>query len=476
MSSTGRRRNGALVEEEFPDQRDWIDNSGDLDVVFVDNLDDPEVFYSADEYFEQWVKNRDGLTVILPDEQAAHSGESSSFEIPFQARIDQFEQKLELFPRSQARRNPYIVNVNSDIVQSYNVNSNKEETRRNPYTVNPDIESQARQNSYIVNPGEEETKGRVYMLHSEDSGNHHDVGISHYDNRRDKNTVPFRRNDVKAEFLSPTIVNGIKYLELIEGKQRVQDTRYKDDFGHLIGDGANSKNDERRYERNRYDPRRIITDKKDERRKGVTFFKDDFFKNLERDWSQGQRWQPDLEKEMQTPRRKDKDRHWEDLLFLTDPKTEDRNHSGLFGEKLNLFAESKPPKKNFSPNIQSTEEERKTNQRPTTKPVTSTSRSRPTTPLPFLSGSHEFDEETDKHVSLDPIRRQDDGSDWVPIINSGSSWDPVPITTTTPVDSAFQMVVKYPRDSPTRPSYRKYMPHHRREGNTQVGWNGWIIV
>ena len=340
MSSTGRRRNGALVEEEFPDQRDWIDNSGDLDVVFVDNLDDPEVFYSADEYFEQWVKNRDGLSVILPDEQAAHSGESSSFEIPFQARIDQFEQKLELFPRSQARRNPYIVNVNPDIVHSYNVN--------------PDIESQARQNSYIVNPGEEETKGRVYTLHYEDSGSHQDVGISHYDNRRDKNTVPFRRNDVKAEFLSPTIVNGIKYLELIEGKQTVPDTRYKDDFGHLTGDGANSKNDDRRYERNRYDPRRIITDKKDERRKGVTFFKDDFFKNLERDWRQGQRWQPDLKSERQKPRRKEKDRNWQDLLFLSEKKTSSgQKNSGykkdLFGDKINLYNQKTTPRQNIAP-------------------------------------------------------------------------------------------------------------------------------
>ena len=432
---TGRRRNGVLVEE-LPaiDNRDWEENRGELDVVFVDNLDNPEVVFSADEYFNQWMKARDGYTVILPDEKTAHQGESSSFEIPFQSKIDDFEQKLELFPRSQARRNPYS-----------------------------------------VDPEQEETRGRVYTLNPEDHSSHQEVGSDYYD-RRD-NTVSFRRNDVKPEFLSPKIVNGIKYLQLIEGKQNVQDTSYRDTFG----DVTNLKNNERRSERNTYDPRRIIKGAKEERTKEVTLFKDDFFKNLELDWRQGQRWQPDLEKEMLKPRRKEKDRRWQELLFLTDPKTDNNkedNSSGyrdsLFGEKLNLYTELKPPKRDFTAKLQSTGQERRTDysilsretpKNPEIKTVASINRSRPNTPLPFLSGSQGFDEEKEKHFLSESTRRQDDGTDWVPLINSGSSWDPVPITRTHPLDSPFQMVVKYPRDAPTRPSYRKATPNHRREGS-----------
>ena len=432
MLYTGRRRNGVLVEE-LPaiNGRDWEDNGGELDVVFVDNLDNPEVFFSADEYFNKWMKARDSLTVILPDEKAEYQGESSLLEIPFQSQIDEFEQKLELFPRSQARRNPYS-----------------------------------------VNPEQEKTRGRVYTLNPEDFSSHQEAGSDFYD--RHDNTVSFRRNDVKPEFLSPKIVNGIKYLQLIEGKPIVHDTSYGDSFG----DVTTLKNDKRRYERNSYDPRRISKGKKEERTKGVTFFKDDFFKNLERDWRQGQRWQPDLEKEMLKPRRKEKDRRWQELLFLTDPKTDNKDQRsgyqvGLFGEKLNLYTELKPTKQPFTPKLQSTGQERKadnsilsgTTPKPEIKIVASMKKSRPSTPLPFLSGSQGFDEEKEKHFLPEATRRQDDGSGWVPLINTGSSWDPVPITTTPPLDSPFQMVVKYPRDAPTRPSYQKATSHHRREGS-----------
>ena len=421
-----------MLVEQLPaiGNRDWEENRSELDVVFVDNLDNPEVVFSADEYFNQWMKARDGYTVILPDKKSAYQqGESSSLEIPFQSKIDDFEQKLELFPRSQARRNPYS-----------------------------------------VTPEQEETRGRVYTLNPEDQSSHQEVGSDYY-NRRD-DTVSFRRNDVKPEFLSPKIVNGIKYLQLIEGKQNVQDTSYGDTFGDVT-------NDERRYERNTYDPRRMIKGKNEERTQEVTFFKDDFFQSLERDWRQGQRWQPDLEKEILKPRRKEKDRRWQELLFLTDPKTDNNKdkssgyQEGLFGEKLNLYTELKTPKRDFTAKPQSTGQERKTDnsimsrespKNPEIKTVASINRSRPSTPLPFLSGSQGFDEESEKHFSPESTRRQDDGTGWVPLINSGSSWDPVPIATTPPMDSAFQMVVKYPRDAPTRPSYRKDRPNHRREG------------
>ena len=58
-------------------QRAWIDGSSDdLDVVFVDNLDNPEVVFSADEYFDQWMKKRDGYTVIVPEEKSVSSFET----------------------------------------------------------------------------------------------------------------------------------------------------------------------------------------------------------------------------------------------------------------------------------------------------------------------------------------------------------------------------------------------------------------
>ena len=61
--------------EELTDksERAWTDGSSDdLDVVFVDNLDNPEVVFSADEYFDQWMKKtkRDGYTVIVPEEKS----------------------------------------------------------------------------------------------------------------------------------------------------------------------------------------------------------------------------------------------------------------------------------------------------------------------------------------------------------------------------------------------------------------------
>ena len=432
-----------MLVEELPaiNGRDWEDSRGELDVVFVDNLDNPEVVFSADEYFNQWMKERDGLTVILPDEKTTYQGDSSSFEIPFQSQIDEFEQKLELFPRSQGRRNPYS-----------------------------------------VNPEQEVTKGRVYTLNPEDSSSHQEVESNYYD-RRD-NTVSFRRNDVKPEFLSPKIVNGIKYLHLIEGKPRVHDISYED----TLGDATNNmKNDDRQYKRNTYDPRRIIKGKKKERTKEVTFFKDDFFQNLERDWRQGQRWQPDLKREVQKPRRKEEDRRWEELLFLTDPKTDKEDQgSGYqndwFGEKLSLYTDSKPPKQEFSPKPRPKGQAKKAENskvpnatmKPQIHTVASSIRGKPSTPLPFLSGSHGFDEEKKEKYSLpEATRRQDDGTDWVPLINSGSSWDPVPITTTPPRDSAFQMVVQYPRDAPARPTYVKAVPYHHREGSgrfIQVEW------
>ena len=55
-------------------ERAWTD--GNLDVVFVDKLDNPEVVFSADEYFDQWMKKRDGYTVIVPEEKSVSSFET----------------------------------------------------------------------------------------------------------------------------------------------------------------------------------------------------------------------------------------------------------------------------------------------------------------------------------------------------------------------------------------------------------------
>ena len=151
-------------------ERAWTDGSSDnLDVVFVDNLDNPEVVFSADEYFDQWMMKRDGYTVIVPEEKS-----DSSFETPFQSQIDEFEQKFELFPRSQSRRNPYIVSSKEDLGDM-----------------------------------------QVYDLNLEDSRAAHQEARSNFYGRQGS-TVSFRRNDVKPEFLSPTIVNGIKYISLLQ--------------------------------------------------------------------------------------------------------------------------------------------------------------------------------------------------------------------------------------------------------------------
>ena len=414
-------------------ERAWTDGSSDnLDVVFVDNLDNPEVVFSADEYFDQWMKKRDGYTVIVPEEKSV-----SSFETPFQSQIDEFEQKLELFPRSQSRRNPYIVSSKEDLGDM-----------------------------------------QVYDLNLEDSRAAHQEARSNFYGRQ-SSTVSFRRSDVRPEFLSPTIVNGIKYLQLIEGKQNIHDFGGENTFIDVTKPG----NNERTYKQNNYDPRRVIPAKKEERPKGVTFFKDDFFKNLERDWRQGQRWQPDLKSERQKPRRKEKDRNWQDLLFLSEPKTSSgQKNSGhkkdLFGEKLNLYNQYTTPRQSITPKETSMLENTRIRQNTAKPKINAVSpespSSRPSTPLPFLSGSQAATEDEVEHFPPEATRRQDDGTDWVPLINSGTSWDPVPLATVPPsLDSPFQMVVQYPRDAPTRPSFRKVPPHQRQEGSgrfIQVSW------